>query len=328
MTALVTPAGDQLVDDSSEPAAPAAGKPGRGAGRRRTQRQRKAQAPRKPQTASRRALVLVPAVLGGLAAWFLLYAFALTPLQAHANQARLYERYRLELALATAPLGGSIKAGSPVAMITAPSAHIHNVVVVEGSTSRLLAGGPGHVANTVLPGQSGTSTILGRSVTFGAPFGHVAAMKPGDKLTVATAQGQFTFSVEDVRHAGTRLPQPLAAGQSRLTLVTSASNGWRAGWAPTSTVYVDALLIHGQAQPSPPGRPSTVSNSSRPMQGDPDALVPLIFWLEGLVVIALALRWSWIRWGRAQTWIVGAPLLLAVLWWTSGALMRFLPNLI
>jgi hypothetical protein len=35
-----------------------------------------------------------------------------------------------------------------------------------------------------------------------------------------------------------------------------------------------------------------------------------------------------VRWGRFETWIVGAPVFLAVLWGTSDALMRFLPNLL
>jgi sortase A len=92
-------------------------------------------------------------------------------------------------------------------------------------------------------------------------------------------------------------------------------------------VYVDALLA-GKAQPVPPGVPATVSPASLPMHNDPSATVALIFWLEGLVLVTFAASWTWVRWGRFETWIVGAPVFLAVLWGTSDALMRFLPNLL
>ena len=270
----------------------------------------------------------VPVALGVLAAWFVFYGFVLSGLQEHADQGRLYARYRLQLALATAPPAEPIKAGAPVAMIEAPAAHIHNVVVVEGTTSRLLAQGPGHLRDTPLPGQAGTAVIMGRSVTFGAPFRDITGMRIGDMLTVTDGDGVFVYRVEDVRVPGTSLPPPLQANQSRLTLVTSASNGWRSGWAPTHAVYVDALLVHGQVVPATGGTPATVSGASLPMHSDSSALVAIIFWLEGLLLVAGLAIWSWARWGRPQTWIAGAPVFLFVLWGATGALMRFLPNLL
>ena len=55
------------------------------------------------------------------------------------------------------------------------------------------------------------------------------------------------------------------------------------GWAPSHTVYVDALLA-GKAQPVPAGVPATVSPASLPMHNDPSGTVALIFWLAGLVL--------------------------------------------
>ena len=57
-----------------------------------------------------------------------------------------------------------------MAMLNAPSGHMHNLVVVEGTTSQSLVHGPGHISDTPLPGQTGNPVILGRSVTYGAPF--------------------------------------------------------------------------------------------------------------------------------------------------------------
>ena len=322
MTAVDAARGDRLVVDLADtPAQPQDNTPGGSAAPATvTARSRK--------SASTAMLIAVPAALGVLALWFLLYSVVLSGFQEHATQARLYDQYRLHLAAETAPLAEPIKAGTPVAMINAPSGGMHNLVVVEGSTSRLLSEGPGHLSDTPLPGQAGTSVILGRSVTYGAPFGDITQMKPGDELTVTTGEGVFAYRVEDVRRPGDPLPPALKSDQSRLVLVTSASAGWRSDWAPTHTVYVDALLARGRAEPLPSGLASTVSRASLPMQGDPSGAVALIFWLEALVVVAIAVGWSWVRWGRMQTWIVGAPIFLLALWGTSDALMRFVPNLI
>ena len=187
--------------------------------------------------------------------------------------------------------------------------------------------GPGHVPSTPLPGQIGDSEILGRSLTFGAPFGRITHLRSGDVITVTTGEGTFTYRVEDVRYPGDSLPAPLRAGQSRLTLITAGRGGWLDALAPTHAVYVDALLVHGQAQPVPAALPSA-GKSSLPMHNQPDALVPLIFWLEALVVVSVGVVWAWMRWGRRQTWIVGAPLVLAVMWGTGDALAQFMPNLI
>ena len=64
------------------------------------------------------------------------------------------------------------------------------------------------------------------------------------------------------------------------------------------------------------------------MHNDPSATVALIFWLEGLLLLTFVARWAWVRWGRFETFFVGAPVFLALLWGTSDALMRFLPNLL
>jgi sortase A len=280
---------------------------------------------RRPTRVSATLWILV--AVTSLALWFIVYAFALSALQERGSQARLYARYRSELAAGTAPVGGIIKAGSPVALISAPTGGLRNATIVEGTTAAQLARGPGHLSDTPLPGQAGLSVVFGRSVTYGAPFGAITHMKVGDRVTVTTGQGVFNYRVLDVRYPRSPLPATLATGASRLTLVTAAGAGWRSGWAPEHTVYVDASLSNDQTAPAPPGLPTAVSKTSLPMQGDTGTLVELVFWLEGLVIVSAALAWSWSRWGRLQTWLAGLPLLLAVLWGATGAAALLLPNL-
>jgi sortase A len=282
---------------------------------------------RDPRALARAVLFAAPTVLAVLAVWSLLFGLLLSGMEQHVAQSRLYDEFRLQLASETAPLAEPVQAGSPVAMINAPSIGIHDLIVVEGTTSRLLMSGPGHLSDTPLPGQAGTSVMLGRSVTFGAPFGRVTQMTMGDVVTVTTGEGVFRYRVEDVRRPGSPLPPTLRAGGSRLTLVTSAGGRWRSGWAPSHAVDVDALLT-GKARPVPAGVPAGVSPASLPMHNDPSGTVALIFWLAGLVLLSFTAIWTWLRWGRFETWIVGAPVILAVLWGTSDALMRLLPNLL
>jgi sortase A len=277
---------------------------------------------------ARSAATIVIVSLMGLTLWFLLHALVLSGLEEQGSQARLYAKFRSQLAQATAPLGGAITTGSPVALLTAPSAGLRDAVVVEGTTSVDLAAGPGHLADTPLPGQAGVSVIFGRSVTYGAPFRHIPGLKQGSRLTLTTGQGVFTYGVDRIRRAGSPLPPSTGANQSRLTLVTSAAGGWRTGWAPSGTVYIDASLIGSQVQPAPSGRPTAVGRASLPMQGDSGTLVSLVFWLEAALLVAVGTGWVWSRWGHRQLWVVGLPILLAVLWGATGAAEKLLPNLV
>jgi sortase A len=103
--------------------------------------------------------------------------------------------------------------------------------------------------------------------------------------------------------------------------------GWRAGWAPSEPVFVDATL-QGQAQPTLPGRPASVPAAEKPMGRDQVSLLPLLLWTQLFLVASATLVWTWYRWGRWQTWLVGLPVLLAVLWGLGENALALLPNLI
>jgi len=272
-------------------------------------------------------VVVVCGVVAGLGLWFTFHALVLTSLQEHGSQERLYATLRAQLALATAPLGGSIASGAPVALIDSDVPGMQDVVVVEGTDSGDLMLGPGHEPDTPLPGQQGTSVIFGRSVTYGAPFRSLQQLAVGDEIRVTTSQGRFTFRVERLRGPGDPAPVP-ASDTANLTLVSSASSGWRSGWAPDHAIFVDATLDRGHVQPAPPGRPTSIPPSEQPMAGDASARILGLFWLQQLVIVGAAVVWARRRWGTWQTWIVGVPLVIAVLWGASSTLSRLLPNLI
>jgi len=271
--------------------------------------------------------IAVLAVLAGLAVWFVFHSLVLTSLQEHGSQARLYALLREDLANATAPVGGTIVSGTPIALLDADAAGMHDLVVVEGTDSKDLMLGPGHQRDTPLPGQQGISVIDGRSVTYGAPFRSLEQLAVGDEIHVTTSQGEFTFRVERLRGPGDPAPIP-SEDSANLTLVTSASSGWRGGWAPDHAIFVDASLTGADPQPTPPGRPTTIEASEQPMAGDASARILGIFWFQQLVIVVVAFVWARRRWGPWQTWIVGVPLLIAVLWAAASTFSRLLPNLI
>ena len=251
-----------------------------------------------------------------LCLWLVVSALGLGALQYRAEQGRLYDTLREQLANGTAPLG-STKIGVPVALLQSPQAGLDDVVVVEGTTSGQTQRGPGHRRNTVLPGQPGVSVLFGRASTYGGAFSGITRLGPGDSISATTAQGRFVYRVEGIRRAGDPLPLPLSAGGGRLTLVTAEAGTWRNGFAAHEVVYVDAAL-QGQAQPGA-GRAAAIPESEQLMKGDSGAALLLLLWMQALLVVGAALAWAQARWGRWQSWLVGAPVLLVVLWSATTA---------
>ncbi|MDQ1750663.1 MAG: sortase [Pseudonocardiales bacterium] len=258
-----------------------------------------------------------------LAAWFVLYALLLSGLQQNRNNSVLYSQLREGLSGATTPIGGVITPGTPIALLNAPQAGLGSTVIVEGTAPQDLRNGPGHRRDTPLPGQPGVSVLYGRSVTYGAPFEHIGQFRPGQSLTVTTGQGEFTYAIDGIRHVGDPLPPLLPAGGSRLLLETSTGSAL----APTGTVFVDATL-QGKSVAAPAGRPAAILASELPMGSDSSGLVVLVLWLQALVIVTAVVVWARARWGTGQAWLIGLPLVLAVLWGSSGNVLMLLPNLV
>jgi sortase A len=269
------------------------------------------------------AAVCVLVTISALAAWVALYTSVLSGLQQQRTNTVLYSQLRQGLSEATTPIGGVIPPGTPIALLQAPSLGLPSTVIVEGTAPSDLKSGPGHKRDTPLPGQYGVSVLYGRSLTWGAPFRHLDETSPGQQITVTTGQGMFTYSVDGVRHSGDPLPVPLAAGGSRLMLETSTGSGL----TPGKTVFVDATL-KGTAVAAPPGRLSAIPPLEKAMSGDNAGLIRLVLWLQLLVVVAAAVVWARSRWGQWQSWLVGIPAVIAVLWGATGNILMMLPNLI
>jgi sortase A len=262
--------------------------------------------------------------------WMLLQMLVLGRISEARAQHLLYGEYRTELATETAPSGAldyngkPVVEGSPVALMTIPALGISDVVV-DGTASGDLLDGPGHLRTTPLPGNVGTSLVMGRSTTYGAPFAHLTSLEVGDQIQVLGAQGTVTYAVRDVRRAGDPIPpSPTGASAGRLILATADGSGALSVLRPRDVVYVDADTT--KAFPSGPVYP-TVPDSEKAMQHDPSAwplLVLLLAFLTGLV-LAVSIARRHLR--AALVWLVAAPVAIALAWAVTDQVMRLLPNL-
>lgn len=260
-----------------------------------------------------------------LAAWVLAQMLFLGGLSQQREQDALYDEFRQQLAATTAPLGPVTAVGAPVALVSIPHLGLEQVVV-EGTAAGDLLVGPGHQRNTVLPGQLGTSVVMGRATTYGGPFGEIANLRPDDTISVVTAQGRKDFRVLGVRRPGDPLPQPRPGGAARIVLATAEGSGRLSALSPGEVVYVDAEAK--KAFPTPAGLPPAIPDSEQAMANEPGALPLLALCLALLLAMTLGVIAARQRWSTPMVWVVAAPVVIAVAWVTTDVGMRLLPNLL
>lgn len=269
-------------------------------------------------------------LLSALAIGFVAHVTLVGSLQHSRAQYVLYQELRTSLALATAPLGqldvdGKLVAnGTPLGVISIPALGVEEVFV-QGTTSNDLMEGPGHRRDTVMPGQEGTSVLMGRQATYGGPFSMLASLIPGDVIEVTTGQGTSKYEVFGIRQEGDLLPEPLKDGEARLELSTADG----IPLAPSGVLYVDAALTTEiKETPSPVFTKEVLGAGEWPMATDPNAWWATMVWFQWLALAVVVLRWVRSRWGMWQTWVITIPVILALGAATAGAAMSALPNLL
>jgi len=249
----------------------------------------------------------------------------------HARAQRVaYAQLRADLAASTAPTGQldvdrrAVRMGTPVGFVTVPALGLLREVFVEGTTSGVLAKGPGHVRSTVLPGQPGTAVLMGRAWSYGGPFGGAETVAKGSPISVTTGQGTHLYEVTGVRRKGTVVP-PLGQGEGRLTLVT-ATGGW---FAPEAMVYVDAQLTSTPVvAPAASFGPAALVSSEQALKGESHSWPVVVLLLQGFALSTLALAWATRRYGRAQAWFLGSPVMALFFLLSSREVTHLLPNLL
>ena len=145
----------------------------------------------------------------------------------------------------TAPAGPPIPDGDVVARLRIPKIDL-DWYVVQGVGKGDLSKGPGHFAETPMPGQLGNSAIAGHRTTYGAPFGDLDELQPGDLIQVTTLAGDFTYSV-----TGTTIVEPtdVAAVIPTIdpTIATLTLATCHPKWTSKQRLVVKATLVPEQS---------------------------------------------------------------------------------
>jgi sortase A len=68
--------------------------------------------------------------------------------------------------------------------------------IIQGTDTLSLEKGPGHYPATALPGLGRTVAIAGHRTTYLAPFRHIDALRPGDKIFVRMPYARFVYVVQ------------------------------------------------------------------------------------------------------------------------------------
>jgi sortase A len=84
--------------------------------------------------------------------------------------------------------------GAPVGRISIPRIGA-SFVIVNGTDTAALEGGPGIYPETLYPGRGGTTAIAGHRTTFLAPFRHLDELRPGNRVMLDMPYAHFSYTV-------------------------------------------------------------------------------------------------------------------------------------
>jgi len=94
-----------------------------------------------------------------------------------------------------AQVESAVKTGDVLGRVDIPRLGI-SVAVLQGTSSRMLRRGAGHIEGTALPGEMGNIGIAGHRDTF---FRELKDIQPNDEIQIQTATGLFRYQVDWVR---------------------------------------------------------------------------------------------------------------------------------
>jgi sortase A len=258
-------------------------------------------------------------IFGLVVVAYAVYLFGVTRLEYGRSQRHLMKAMSDQLAAGSAPIGGRIAEGAPVAILEVPRLHLR-VATVEGSSGELLKQGPGHLRTSPLPGQRGDSVFMGRRVGYGGPFRNLGDLRKGDRIRVITGQGRATYEVSSVRAAPKGTDVVKKGRGNRLFLVTSSPE------VRVKRRLVAMATLRSAPVLTPVGRPVEVGRSELGLQGDGSTVLPLLLWAELLLLAAVGAGWLYRRWSRWSTYLVTTPILALLLLQVFDNLTPILPS--
>ena len=245
------------------------------------------------------------------------YAKVFTPMAEDRAQALLEKEFTPALLNGVAPVGYPIESGTPVALIEIKDINVRRVVV-EGTRAEELAKGPGHLVGSAIPGQPGTSAILGRSSRYGSAFARLDELKAGQEVTVTTAQGVHTYEVVDSTLRSANDSAAFTGERNMLLLITGVG-----GASPDQRLVVRALLT---SPVFPAGAAATevqTTTAELGLEGSTKSPMQLALWLFLLMILLVVTILLTEKTGKRVTWLIAIPLITVALFqvWHHATLM-------
>jgi sortase A len=108
--------------------------------------------------------------------------------------ARLRSRKR-KIATLARRFGAKAEEGEAIGRIRSSAMDL-DTIMVQGTDTASLQIGPGHLPETLLPGQGGTVAVAGHRTTYGAPFRHVDSVERGDRIVLELPYATFVYRVQ------------------------------------------------------------------------------------------------------------------------------------
>jgi sortase A len=195
-----------------------------------------------------------------------------------------------------APAAPTPSVGTAVGVIDIPKISL-SMVVVQGTGVDQLQQGPGHYANTPLPGQNGNVAIAGHRTTYLHPFYNLNELTPGDPVVITTTQGEFIYHVTSSQSVSPSDVSVVGASTTpELTLTTCTPRFSASQRLVVHAVLVASLLASDRhATPVVPKHPTTVDPPAAVSRSWPVAIA----WGAA---VALLITGIWVLARRTRSW--------------------------
>ena len=196
--------------------------------------------------------------------------------------------------------------GEAVANIRIPKIGLDKYVV-QGVGLGDLRKGPGHYAETPMPGEQGNAAIAGHRTTYGAPFNRLDELTAGDEILVTTVKGTFTYKVASTKVVKPSQVEVLNPTPTPTLTLTTCNPKYSA----KERLVVVSDLAPGQTATKPaPTTPTTAGEAGKSipgddLDGDPGlasgrSKMPTILW--GLFTALIGFGW-WMTVRKRRDWV-------------------------
>lgn len=235
-----------------------------------------------------------------------IYSKVFTPMSEGRAQTLLEKEFVPALLNGIAPVGYPIESGTSVALLEVKDIDLRRVVI-EGTKAEDLAKGPGHLVGSAIPGQPGTSAILGRSTTYGSAFDRIDELKAGQEIVITTAQGEHTYEIVDSTVRSANDSAAFIGERNMLLLITGVG-----GSSPDKRLVVRALLTSPVFFAGASAVDVQTSTAELGLEGSTQSPIQLVIWLFLLMFLLIVLVPISQRIGARVTWLLAVPLLLVI----------------